>query len=225
MHIKLQKFIKEIKNNYDNFDFGEVYRNVNSYITNTLSAFYLDFTKDILYIEDPKSNKRLSTQTVFYEILVSLIKLLTPILPHTMSEAYDNLAYKEVEDVYLTDMPQEETNLDIDLEKQFDKFMEYRDIVLKALEEARANKIIGKSFNAKLTITLDDEAKKVFMPIEEDAKQLLIVSQLEFKEGNKFDVLVEPATGCTCARCWMIVPVCNEDELCPRCASIIANKK
>ena len=225
MHIKLQKFIKEIKNNYDNFDFGEVYRNVNSYITNTLSAFYLDFTKDILYIEDPKSNKRLSTQTVFYEILVSLIKLLTPILPHTMSEAYDNLAYKEAEDVYLTDMPQEETNLDIDLEKQFDKFMEYRDIVLKALEEARANKIIGKSFNAKLTITLDDEAKKVFMPIEEDAKQLLIVSQLEFKEGNKFDVLVEPATGCTCARCWMIVPVCNEDELCPRCASIIANKR
>ena len=225
MHIKLQKFIKEIKNNYDNFDFGEVYRNVNSYITNTLSAFYLDFTKDILYIEDPKSNKRLSTQTVFYEILVSLIKLLTPILPHTMSEAYDNLAYKEAEDVYLTDMPQEETNLDIDLEKQFDKFMEYRDIVLKALEEARANKIIGKSFNAKLTITLDDEAKKVFMPIEEDAKQLLIVSQLEFKEGNKFDVLVEPATGSTCARCWMIVPVCNEDELCPRCASIIANKK
>lgn len=225
MHIKLQKFIKEIKNNYDNFDFGEVYRNVNSYITNTLSAFYLDFTKDILYIEDPKSNKRLSTQTVFYEILVSLIKLLTPILPHTMSEAYDNLAYKEAEDVYLTDMPQEETNLDFDLEKQFDKFMEYRDIVLKALEEARANKIIGKSFNAKLTITLDDEAKKVFMPIEEDAKQLLIVSQLEFKEGNKFDVLVEPATGCTCARCWMIVPVCNEDELCPRCASIIANKK
>lgn len=225
MHIKLQKFIKEIKNNYDNFDFGEVYRNVNSYITNTLSAFYLDFTKDILYIEDPKSNKRLSTQTVFYEILVSLIKLLTPILPHTMSEAYDNLAYKEAEDVYLTDMPQEETNLDIDLEKQFDKFMEYRDIVLKALEEARANKIIGKSFNAKLTITLDDEAKKIFMPIEEDAKQLLIVSQLEFKEGNKFDVLVEPATGCTCARCWMIVPVCNEDELCPRCASIIANKK
>ena len=225
MHIKLQKFIKEIKNNYDNFDFGEVYRNVNSYITNTLSAFYLDFTKDILYIEDPKSNKRLSTQTVFYEILVSLIKLLTPILPHTMSEAYDNLAYKEAEDVYLTDMPQEETNLDIDLEKKFDKFMEYRDIVLKALEEARANKIIGKSFNAKLTITLDDEAKKVFMPIEEDAKQLLIVSQLEFKEGNKFDVLVEPATGCTCARCWMIVPVCNEDELCPRCASIIANKR
>ena len=225
MHIKLQKFIKEIKNNYDNFDFGEVYRNVNSYITNTLSAFYLDFTKDILYIEDPKSNKRLSTQTVFYEILVSLIKLLTPILPHTMSEAYDNLAYKEAEDVYLTDMPQEETNLDFDLEKQFDKFMEYRDIVLKALEEARANKIIGKSFNAKLTITLDDEAKKVFMPIEEDAKQLLIVSQLEFKEGNKFDVLVEPATGCTCARCWMIVPVCNEDELCPRCASIIANKR
>ena len=79
MHIKLQKFISEIHTNYENFDFGEIYRNVNAYITNTLSQFYLDFTKDILYIENPKSKKRLSTQTVFYEILEALIKLLAPI--------------------------------------------------------------------------------------------------------------------------------------------------
>ena len=223
MHIKLQKFIKEIKNNYDNFDFGEVYRNTNSYITNTLSQFYLDFTKDILYIESPKSNKRLSTQTVFYEILTSLIKLLSPILPHTMSEAYDTLPYKTCEDVYLEDMPEVEET-DDKLEAQFDKFMEYRDIVLKKLEEARNQKIIGKSFNSKLTITLDSDAKKVFEPIKDDAKQLLIVSQLEYKDGDKFDCEVEAAVGETCARCWMIVPHINEEELCPRCQRIVNNK-
>lgn len=221
MLIKLQAFIKQIKANYDNFDFGEVYRNVNAYIANTLSAFYLDFTKDILYIEDPKSNKRLSVQTVFYQILDALIKLLTPILPHTMSEAYDTLPYKSAEDVYLTEMPQAIDINDSELEASLDEFMKYRDIVLKALEEARSQKIIGKSFNAKLTITLDEKASKVFAPIMDDAAQLLIVSQLEFKTGNEFNVLVSPAVGETCARCWMIVPSINEDELCPRCSKIL----
>ena len=224
MYIKLQKFIKEIKNHYDNFDFGEVYRLVNAYITNTLSQFYLDFTKDILYIEDPKSVKRLSTQTMFYEILTSLIKLLTPILPHTMSEAYSNLEYKEQEDVYLEDMPEVDENLDLELEAKFDKFMEYRDVILKRLEEARSEKIIGKSFNAKLTITLDSESAKIFKTIN-DPQQLLIVSQIEFVDGDKFDCKVENATGEVCARCWMIVPKINENELCPRCQSIINKLK
>ena len=224
MYIKLQKFIKDIKNHYDNFDFGEVYRLVNAYITNTLSQFYLDFTKDILYIEDPKSVKRLSTQTMFYEILTSLIKLLTPILPHTMSEAYSNLQYKDQEDVYLEDMPEVDENLDLELEAKFDKFMEYRDVILKRLEEARAEKIIGKSFNAKLTITLDSESAKIFKTIN-DPQQLLIVSQIEFVDGDKFDCKVENATGDVCARCWMIVPKINENELCPRCQSIINKLK
>jgi len=223
MFIKLQRFIEGIKNDYDNFDFGEVYRRTNAYITNTLSQFYLDFTKDILYIEDPKSNKRLSTQTVFYEILTSLIKLLSPILPHTMSEAYDTLPYKTCEDVYLEDMP-EVVNVDTKLEADFDKFMEYRDIILKKLEEARNEKIIGKSFNSKLTITLDKESHKIFDQIKDDAAQLLIVSQLEFVEGEKFDCKVEAAVGSTCARCWMIVPHINEEELCPRCQRIVNNK-
>ena len=138
-----------------------------------------------------------------------------------MSEAYDTLEFKEADDVYLTDMPEANTNLDLQLEAQFDEFMKYRDQVLKALEEARSQKVIGKSFNAKLTITLDSEAKKVFDPIKEQAAQLLIVSQLEFVEGDKFDVEVKAAEGATCARCWMIVPSVGEDELCPRCNTIV----
>ena len=221
MLIKLNEFIKQIKANYDSFDFGEVYRNVLSYVSNTLSSFYLDFTKDILYIEDPKSNARLSVQTVFYQVLNALIKLLTPILPHTMSEAYDALPHKEASDVYLTDMPEYVDYGDSELVQNFEEFMKYRDVVLKALEEARSAKVIGKSFNAKLTITLDSKSKEVFAPIMNKAAQILIVSQIEFVDGDAFDVKVEPAEGHVCSRCWLIVPSINDDELCPRCANIV----
>ncbi len=220
MHIKLQRFIADIKNNYDNFDFGEVYRNTNSFIANTLSSFYLDFTKDILYIEDPNSQKRLSCQTVFYEILEALMKLLSPILPHTMSEAYDLLPYKKEKDIYLTDMPNA-LEVDEKLEKAFDEFMKYRDEILKALEEARTNKVIGKSFNSKLVLTLDTKAKELFDYLDSDFAQILIVSQLEIKYGDKFGVEVFKAEGSTCERCWMIVPSINEAGLCPRCNKII----
>ena len=222
MLIKLNDFIKQIKENYDSFDFGEVYRNVLSYVSNTLSSFYLDFTKDILYIEDPKSNKRLSVQTVFYQIFLALVKLLTPILPHTMSEAYDALPQKEAKDVYLTNMPEYVEYKDEELVANFNEFLKYRDVVLKALEEARSAKVIGKSFNAKLTVTLDAKAKEVFTPLLANAAQILIVSQIEFVDGSEFSVKVDAAEGSTCSRCWMIVPTVNEDELCPRCARIVA---
>lgn len=223
MLIKLNKFIKEVKDGYDTFRFGDVYKTVLNYVSSTLSAFYLDFTKDILYIEDPKSNRRLSVQTVFYKIVDSLIKLLSPILPHTMSEAYDCLPFKSAEDVYLTDMP-EVVDIEDDIEEKYDEFMKYRDVVLKALEDARSAKVIGKSFNAKLTVTLDADAKKVFEVVKDNAATLLIVSQIEFVDGNEFKVEVTPAEGCTCARCRMIVPFVSVDELCPRCDSIV-NKK
>lgn len=220
MYIKLQKFIKDIKNHYDNFDFGEVYRTTNAYIANTLSAFYLDFTKDILYIEHPTSQKRLSCQTVFYEILVALLKLLSPIIPHTCSEAYNLLSSKEAEDIYLTDMPNA-LELNDELEASFDKFMKYRDEILKALEIARSEKVIGKSFNAKLTITLDSEAKEVFESLNSNIAQILIVSQLELVDGNEFNVKVEKAEGSTCERCWIITKSVNENGLCDKCQGIV----
>ena len=142
-----------------------------------------------------------------------------------MSEAYDNLPYKKCEDIYLEDMPFADKNIDNDVESLFDNFMSYRDIVLKRLEEARNAKIIGKSFNAKLIITLDDKSKEIFNKIKDDTAQLLIVSQVEFKDGKEFNVEVLPAQGEVCSRCWMIVPSINRDELCDRCAKIIAQNK
>jgi isoleucyl-tRNA synthetase len=225
MFIKLNEYIKRIYDCYDNFDFNDAYKETMAYVSTTLSAFYLDFTKDILYIEDPKSHDRLSTQTVFYYICDALIKVLSPIIPHTMSEAYDASGFNEAEDVYLTRMPKvcEITDEMKALEASFDKFMKYRDQINKALEDARSAKVIGKSFNALVTVTLDKEAKECFDSLKSNIGQILIVSQYKEVLGDKFDVLVEPAKGYVCARCWAIVPSVDEGDLCPRCRKIVSN--
>ena len=223
MLVKLQKLINNVKDAYDHYSFQDVYRGVMNFITNTLSAFYLDFTKDILYIEEKKGLSRLSVQTVLYDVLMSLLKLLSPILPHTTTEAYDFVTGKKCDDIYLEEMPveQELSGDQLQLEANWDNFMKYRDLVLKALEDARNAKVIGKSFNAHLTLQLDDEAKKVFDAISGNIRQILIVSDLTVTEGSEFVATVVPAEGETCSRCWQIVPSINEDELCPRCAKIV----
>ena len=225
MYIKLQRYISNVYKYYDDFDFNDVYKETMAYVSTTLSAFYLDFTKDILYIEDPNSVERLSTQTVFYHIANALIKVLSPIIPHTMSEAYDASNFKSEEDVYLSNMPEEVELTDemLSLEESFDKFMKYRDQINKALEEARSMKVIGKSFNAHVTVTLDKEAKELFDKLDSNIGQILIVSQYSEKLGDKFDVSVEAAKGYVCARCWTIVSAVDELELCPRCRKIVDN--
>ena len=226
MEILRNQYVVDVCKNYDNFDFGEILRNTTTYINNTLSSFYLDFTKDILYIDLPSSKTRLSVQTVFYNILLTLVKVLSPIIPHTMSEAYDLLEYENALDVYLTNFPEvADYSAYSDLVEKFTKFMEYRDQILKALEVARNEKVIGKSFNAKLVLHLDAEAKEIFDFVAEKPEQLLIVSQLEMVEDSSFSVEVLPAEGHTCDRCWAIVPEVDENGLCPRCAAIVKELK
>lgn len=222
--IKFNDFVANMKRAYDEFDFNEVYRLVNTFITNTLSSFYLDFIKDILYIETKESLTRRSVQTVLYEVCLGLIKLLAPIIPHTASEAYSFLPGEKAEDIYLTDMPEvKDFSMYSNIKASFDEFMTYRDLILKALEQARSEKLIGKSFSAKLTLTVDEKAKALLAKLETNLAQILIVSQLEIVDGASFDVKVEPASGHVCARCWATVPTVNEDELCPRCADIVVS--
>ncbi len=222
--IKFNEFVGNIKNAYDEFDFNEVYRLINTFITNTLSSFYLDFIKDILYIESETSLTRRSVQTVLYTVCLGLIQLVAPIIPHTASEAYSFLPGDKDEDVYLTDLPEVKDLSQYDeIKNSFEEFMTYRDQILKALEEARASKVIGKSFSAKLTLVADDKAKNLFTKLNANLAQILIVSQLEIIDGNEFKVLVEPAVGHVCARCWATVVSVDEDELCPRCKEIVVN--
>lgn len=229
--IKLNDLTKEVLNAYDNFAFDVVYRSINNYITQFLSAFYLDFTKDVLYIEKADSKQRRSIQTVLYENCIRLAKLLAPIIPHTADEVYLHLENHTEESIHLTDIPRvEEYNNALELKEKYEKFLELRDDVLKALEEARNAKIIGKSFNAKVTIYPNEEILEFLNELNANLQQIFIVSQLEIStlkapnEAYKFDnlsVLVENALGHTCSRCWQVVKEVNEDNICARCEEVI----
>jgi isoleucyl-tRNA synthetase len=223
MLIKTNEFVKNLKNAYDNFQFNEVCKLINSFVANELSSFYLDFTKDILYIEEAKSFARVSVQTVLYEIVKTLILMVSPLIPHTASEAYSFLPFHTEEDVYLENLPEvKDYSKYQDVLDNYDKFMTtYRPQILKALEDARSAKIIGKSFSAKLTITLDKASKVLFDSLHGNLAQMLIVSQLEVVDGDAFNVTVTPAEGFVCERCRATVAFVTPNGLCPRCQEIV----
>ena len=216
MAIKLNNLVKTSLYNYDEFKFDSVYRDVTNYVTRDLSSFYLDFTKDVLYIVKQNDLARRSIQTVFYDIALSLMQLLTPYLPHTMQQAYSTMTYKKFDNVYLENMPEVKDLGHNDLYNQYEAFLKVRDNVLKALEEARNKQVIGKSFTAKLTLYPSGEVKELLENLNADLGQLFIVSQFEMTEGTgeyefpNLTIDVEKAEGDTCDRCWQVVTETEE---------------
>lgn len=226
--IKTNNLVKDTLEAYEEFRFDDVYRKTTNFVT-FVSAFYLDFAKDILYIEKADDIERRRIQTVLYAITDSLIRILTPILPHTTSEVYSYLISKDEEDSYLLDMPQVK-DYPVELEKRYDKFMELREDVLKALEMARSEKIIGKSLNAKLTLYPKGKYESLLDSLKINLQQVFIVSKVDIsKEGfgsfkaEDISIDVAPAVGTTCSRCWTIVDTVDDELLCPRCHDIIHN--
>lgn len=226
MLIKTDQLIKDVIEAYDDFRFDDVYRKVANFV-NFISSFYLDFAKDVLYIEKANSLSRRSIQTVIYHMTDTLLRLLTPIIPHTTSEAYSYLPHKDEVDVYLLSMPVPKY-ADDNLEAWYDQFMILRETVLKALEEAREKKIIGKSFNAKLVLYPKGKIIDLLNRIHVNLQQVFIVSQLEVKtegygsyKGDDVSIDVFAAEGHTCERCWQVVDHLDEQGLCDRCKEVI----
>jgi isoleucyl-tRNA synthetase len=237
MLVKLNDLVKNVRNSYDKYEFASIYHAVNNFCTLDLSSFYLDFAKDVLYIESENHEERRAIQTVLYESLVALTKLMSPILSHTADEVWAHIPGVEGESVQLTDMPevQELRNSD-GLKKKWNAFLELRDDVLKGLEEARNQKMIGKSLTAKVTLYVNDETKALLGSIKEDLKQLFIVSAFEIGGSlseapehalslGENNIVVEKAEGETCDRCWVVTTTVGEDKdhptLCTRCASVV----
>ena len=216
---ELNKFTKNVLEEYNNYNFQNVYKLVNNFVSFTLSNFYLDFTKDILYIEKADSLVRRSVQTVLYNILNNEVKLLAPILPYTSEEVYSLLPHTE-ESVHLTDMPEVVTYSDsAEVEELFNLFFELKDKVNKKLEEARNEKLIGSALEAVVKINLDSKYNEVKEKLGAYLHQLFIVSKVEYTIDGE-EVVVEKSTGEKCNRCWNYVDHLNGD-ICDRCHNII----
>lgn len=218
---ELNKFTKNVLEEYNNYNFQNVSKLVNNFVSFTLSNFYLDFTKDILYIEKADSLVRRSVQTVLYNILNNEVKLLAPILPYTSEEVYSLLPHTE-ESVHLTDMPEVVTYSDsAEVEELFNLFFELKDKVNKKLEEARNEKLIGSALEAVVKINLDPKYNEVKEKLGSYLHQLFIVSKVEYTTDGE-EVVVEKSTGEKCNRCWNYVDHLNGD-ICDRCHNIINN--
>jgi isoleucyl-tRNA synthetase len=226
---KNNELVKEVLEAYDDYRFDLVYRKITNYVT-FLSSFYLDPAKDVLYIENADSDARRNIQTVIFEVLNTLLKLLTPIIPHTTSETYKHIPnIKHLDDVYLLDMPKVKDlsfeNLDL-----MEDFMDLREDVLKALENARNEKVIGKSLNAHLKLYPKAKVQTLLEKLDIPLAQAFIVSKLDVLstgfgkyKGKDISIDVLSAEGHVCDRCWQVVEEVNEDGICERCESVIKN--
>ena len=226
MVLKFEKVVAKVLDYYENYQFNSITTELINFFNVELSSFYLDYGKDILYIEAEKSQKRLSMLTVLYTVLSKSVRLLAPILSFTAEEVYDNMPYEDAESIHLTDFPAKNLIDDAALEAKWDKLLEVRDDVNKALEESRNEKVIGKSLEAAVEIYSNDNEVVELLNSVDNLHQLFIVSSVEVKEndGVAYDlatVKVTKAEGHRCERCWNIVEEVNEEGLCPRCASIL----
>ena len=228
---RMDEILEKCKTAYDKFDFHIVYSAIRDFCTTDLSNFYLDILKDRLYVEKFDSESRRAAQTVIYNILRGMTLCLAPILSFTAEEIWGYLPRSAKDDagsVFFNQIP-EKSGIAADEEfmAKWEKIDELRDIVNKALEEARAQKLIGKSLEAKVTLNCGRDWYEFAKSAEADLVSAFIVSAVEIvnSEFDGVDVKVEVAPGEKCERCWTHSHTVGQNPehptLCARCAEIV----
>ena len=237
---RLEALIDEVNRAYDGYSFHLVYHAINNFCTVDMSKLYIDITKDRVYVENPKSEARRSAQTALYYVISALVKMIAPILSFTAEEIWQAMPHASTDDVtsvYLSEMPVADGKLAFDGADRWEELFTLRDDVMKALEIARAEKKIGKSLDAKVTVYTADEATLALLAkfSEEELKTVFITSGAHVvnaaapegayvPEEGKIAVLVENADGQRCDRCWCYSTEGEKTEdgfICARCKKII----
>jgi len=238
---RLTKLTDKVKKAYKDYEFHTIYHSVHNFCNVELSSFYLDILKDRLYTSGTDSLLRRSAQTVIYNVLDHLLRLMAPILVFTTDEAWKLMPATLVESVHLAELPKVNNDwLDTELEKRFEMPLEVKGEISKALEAARRDKTIGHPLDAKVIVAatkFTDKDKRLLKNHEDDFKKMLIVSALEVTDSLEgegvFDsediaglkILVTKAEGEKCERCWHISQSVGKDAthptLCKRCAEVL----
>ena len=231
----LDDLIVNSKAGYDVYDFNKVYHAVYNFCVVAMSNFYLDVTKDRLYCTNGVGRK--AAQTTMYKILVALDKIIAPILCFTSQEIWDFLPKTEGMNKYVVfeAMPKAgQYAADDAFKAKWAQLIAVRDEVKKVLEQARAEKTIGASLEASVTLYCNDAVYDLLnsIPMDELA-DLMIVSHVELVKGEGgsasavegLGVAAAHATGEKCERCWKysadIGTHAAHPTLCARCASVV----
>jgi isoleucyl-tRNA synthetase len=193
---------------YENYEFHKVYHSVYAFATVDLSSIYFDVLKDRLYTAGARSHARRSAQTALYRLLDALVRLLAPIMSFTADEVWTHMHRSGSVHIACFPEPSELTAGISDAARKrstdWDRLMEVRDDVLKSLETARNEKLIGAPLEACVRIAADSDLHSLLQRYAADLPGLFIVSQVELARtpGAGLEIKVERATGQKCERCW-----------------------
>ena len=228
---RLNNLIGKVFGWYDNYEFHSVSHAINDFCVVDLSSFYFDILKDRLYCDESDGPERRSAQTALYLILDALTRMFAPILAFTCDEVWLAMPHRAEDDgrnVLFNEMVQPYTEYALSEEEmaKWGRIAALRSAVNGALEQARADKVIGKSLEAAVDLTvLEEDAFLAEMDADEVA-DLFIVSQVRLTVGDQVKVAVEAAQGAKCGRCWKVLhsvkAVGEHEALCPRCAAVMA---
>ena len=230
---KLNKLIGEVTEAFENYEFYKYFQCLQNFAAVDLSSFYLDIVKDRLYTAGKKSLSRRACQTVLFENLMALVRILAPVMPHQAEDIWQNIP--EVQrggliSILLSDWPvvNEKWNAP-ELEEEFGKILKSREVVSRAIEPLRADKKVGSSLEVAVWIKADDAS--ILEANKTDLADIYIVSQAALTDSAPSDVLneysedgytvwVTKAQGEKCVRCWKYRSL-NEDGVCEDCLEAI----
>jgi len=246
---RLGKLVAGVRASYEKYEYHTIYHNIHNFCAVDMSNFYLDIIKDRLYCDEAYGLSRRSAQTVIYLVLDALVRMLAPILAFTTEEIWAAMPHHdgvETDSVLYNSMPEPVAERDFSPEREamWDKAMRLRTDVNKALEIARADKVIGKPLEAEVTLFVGDSASAAFDEVAGlDLKSLFIVSGVEVVRGAaetsgagdgyagvelpSLTVLVKASAFPKCARCWThdmaVGDSAEHPELCPRCLDVVVS--
>ncbi len=233
--VRAEDLVKRCLEAYNQYAFHKVYRAIYDFATTDLSAVYFDVAKDRLYTAGPASAARRSAQTALYRLNLALVRLLAPILSFTCEEVWRHLkagtaGIESVHIAYLPDPAELTHGLSVEQRAQaedWDQLVPVRDQVLKVLDAAREDRVIGSSLEAAVVLSADAELYPLLAKNASELAGWFIVSQVELRRGNeeRLKVSVERARGDKCERCWKFTTDVGSDPefptVCAACATVL----
>ena len=230
---KLNQLIESVTEAFEHYEFYKYFQQLQNFAAVDLSSFYLDIVKDRLYTAGKKSLSRRACQTVLYEILQTLVRILVPVMPHQAEDIWMSVPECQkggLISILLSDWPAAKPQWHNEkLEEDFEKILKAREVVTRAIEPLRAEKKVGSSLEVAVYVSVKDN--EVLKANESELCNIFITSQAcvtdekpsgvlnEYKEDD-YIVWVTAAEGEKCARCWKYRKL-NSDGICDDCANAI----
>ena len=224
--VLLNDLVKDVRKDVLEYNYLSANKHLMYFMVNILSSYYCDFTKDILYVSAKDDHRRRQVQSVYWNCADALVKLWAPFLAFTAEEIWTHFSHLGANSVHYEEFPEVKEYAEAEtLRDEIKRLLDVRALVTKANEEARNEKLIASSQEAKILLTLPKEDKElVEKNLGAAVAQWLIVSQVELVEGETA-VKVEKANGQKCPRCWNYDEHVDENGLCPRCHAVMEGYK